>query len=353
MQRKRGSQPARFPGPLCGDCAGGSRARSLSQRVVSSDSAARRCGAHRSTVERCHDLRPSSPGPTAPGIASALACRLARSRVPRLADALNLALVLVADHGLAASTLAARVAANTRAPLYSSIQAAIAALQDHAMASPRPGRKSCSGRSLRAGRSKPSSRSTCGGVNHSGTRATTPVATRVQSCCSKRRFVWLRAAERRRCRSSLPLRRIMRCHPQAPSSHSQPSLTASASSVVQGRRSSPLAEVSAGLRTRWRARAFSIPLRMRATYIEPRSSPVAPAAAASGLCTATAAISRLSRRPPPRMAARLVAADRSDDDVADQRLAGPTPRSAASPSGVALSWRTSGSQSRTAAETAA
>jgi citrate synthase len=46
--------------------------------------------------------------------------------------------VLVADHGLAASTLAARVAANTRAPIYSSVQAAVAALQGprHGFATP-------------------------------------------------------------------------------------------------------------------------------------------------------------------------------------------------------------------------
>ena len=72
------------------------------------------------------------------GIAAELACRLSRRPTARLVEGLDLALVLVADHGLAASTLAARVAANTRAPIYSSVQAAIAALQGprHGFATP-------------------------------------------------------------------------------------------------------------------------------------------------------------------------------------------------------------------------
>jgi citrate synthase len=72
------------------------------------------------------------------GIAARLAHRLSRRPTTRLVGALDLALVLVADHGLAASTLAARVAANTRAPIYSSVQAAIAALQGprHGFATP-------------------------------------------------------------------------------------------------------------------------------------------------------------------------------------------------------------------------
>lgn len=72
------------------------------------------------------------------GIAAELARRLSRRPTARLVEGLDLALVLVADHGLAASTLAARVAANTRAPIYSSIQAAIAALQGprHGFATP-------------------------------------------------------------------------------------------------------------------------------------------------------------------------------------------------------------------------
>jgi citrate synthase len=71
-------------------------------------------------------------------IAAKLARRLAKRPTARLVEGLDLALVLVADHGLAASTLAARVAANTRAPIYSSVQAAIAALQGprHGFATP-------------------------------------------------------------------------------------------------------------------------------------------------------------------------------------------------------------------------
>jgi citrate synthase len=74
----------------------------------------------------------------ASGVAAELARRLSRRPTARLVKGLDLALVLVADHGLAASTLAARVAANTRAPIYSSIQAAIAALQGprHGFATP-------------------------------------------------------------------------------------------------------------------------------------------------------------------------------------------------------------------------
>jgi citrate synthase len=72
------------------------------------------------------------------GVAAALARRLSRRPTARLVEGLDLALVLVADHGLAASTLAARIAANTRAPIYSSVQAAIAALQGprHGFATP-------------------------------------------------------------------------------------------------------------------------------------------------------------------------------------------------------------------------
>ena len=72
------------------------------------------------------------------GIAAELARRLAKRPSAHLVEGLDLALVLVADHGLAASTLAARVAANTRAPIYSSVQAAIAGLQGprHGFATP-------------------------------------------------------------------------------------------------------------------------------------------------------------------------------------------------------------------------
>jgi len=78
--------------------------------------------------------RSGGPG----GVAAELARRLSRRPTARLVEGLDLSLVLVADHGLAASTLAARVAANTRAPIYSSIQAAIAALQGprHGFATP-------------------------------------------------------------------------------------------------------------------------------------------------------------------------------------------------------------------------
>jgi citrate synthase len=62
-------------------------------------------------------------------LAPLLATRLAAKPSRRLAGALDTALIVVADHGLAASTLAARVVANTRAPIYSSVTAALAALQ--------------------------------------------------------------------------------------------------------------------------------------------------------------------------------------------------------------------------------
>ena len=81
---------------------------------------------------------PPAASARAGGIAAELARRLSRRPTARLVEGLDLALVLVADHGLAASTLAARVAANTRAPVYSSVQAAIAALQGprHGFATP-------------------------------------------------------------------------------------------------------------------------------------------------------------------------------------------------------------------------
>jgi citrate synthase len=79
-----------------------------------------------------------APGRPRGGLAAGLAQRLARRPSARLVEGLDPALVLVADHGLAASTLAARVAANTRAPIYASVQAAIAALQGprHGFATP-------------------------------------------------------------------------------------------------------------------------------------------------------------------------------------------------------------------------
>jgi citrate synthase len=84
-------------------------------------------------------LPPAAPASKRAGrIAATLAHRLSRRPTARLVEGLELALVLVADHGLAASTLAARVAANMRAPIYSSVQAAIAALQGprHGFATP-------------------------------------------------------------------------------------------------------------------------------------------------------------------------------------------------------------------------
>jgi citrate synthase len=66
--------------------------------------------------------------PDAP-VAHTLAGRLSAKPTTRLREGLDLALILVADHGLAASTLAARVAANTGAPIYSSVTAALSTLQ--------------------------------------------------------------------------------------------------------------------------------------------------------------------------------------------------------------------------------
>jgi citrate synthase len=83
-------------------------------------------------------LPPVAGTARAQGIAAHLGHRLSKRPNARLVEGLDLALVLVADHGLAASTLAARVAANTRAPISSSVQAAIAALQGprHGFATP-------------------------------------------------------------------------------------------------------------------------------------------------------------------------------------------------------------------------
>ncbi|RSM54832.1 citrate synthase [Actinoplanes sp. ATCC 53533] len=67
--------------------------------------------------------------PRGQALADALWCRLT-DRAPTAAGvaALNAALVLLADHDLAASTFAARVAASTRAHPYAVIQAGLAAL---------------------------------------------------------------------------------------------------------------------------------------------------------------------------------------------------------------------------------
>jgi citrate synthase len=72
------------------------------------------------------DSRPDRPDA---GVAHTLAGRLSAKPTSRLREGLDLALILVADHGLAASTLAARVAANTGAPVYSSVTAALSTLQ--------------------------------------------------------------------------------------------------------------------------------------------------------------------------------------------------------------------------------
>jgi citrate synthase len=68
--------------------------------------------------------------PHHPGLAGALWARLTE-RAPTPADvvALNAALVLLADHDLAASTFAARVAASTRAHPYAVVQAGLAVLE--------------------------------------------------------------------------------------------------------------------------------------------------------------------------------------------------------------------------------
>ena len=77
----------------------------------------------------------SAHGPTladvshGPALADVLWCRLTdRAPTPAGLAALNAALVLLADHDLAASTYAARVAASTRAHPYAVIQAGLAAL---------------------------------------------------------------------------------------------------------------------------------------------------------------------------------------------------------------------------------
>lgn len=67
--------------------------------------------------------------PRGQALADALWCRLTdRAPTPAGLAALNAALVLLADHDLAASTFAARVAASTRAHPYAVIQAGLAAL---------------------------------------------------------------------------------------------------------------------------------------------------------------------------------------------------------------------------------
>ena len=68
--------------------------------------------------------------PVASSIAGLLAAALSPRRPTRAAiEVVNAALILAADHELAASTLAARVAAATRAPVYASVAAGLAVTQ--------------------------------------------------------------------------------------------------------------------------------------------------------------------------------------------------------------------------------
>jgi citrate synthase len=68
--------------------------------------------------------------PAATSVAGILAAALSRRRPSLdLITAINAALILLADHELAASTLAARLAAATRAPIYASVSAGLAVLQ--------------------------------------------------------------------------------------------------------------------------------------------------------------------------------------------------------------------------------
>lgn len=70
-----------------------------------------------------------SPGPDADGtIAARLAARLTPSSGALPADAVNAALVLMADHELATSTMAVRVAASVRADPYDALLAGLATL---------------------------------------------------------------------------------------------------------------------------------------------------------------------------------------------------------------------------------
>jgi len=71
---------------------------------------------------------PAGNGGPPPSIAMRLAQRLGGVAVPEWAAALNAALILMADHELAASTLAVRVAACTRADLYDALLAGLATL---------------------------------------------------------------------------------------------------------------------------------------------------------------------------------------------------------------------------------
>jgi len=73
--------------------------------------------------------RPASAYPADPGVAGRLAPKLCAGPVPAgLVRVLNAALVLVADHELAASTLAARVAASMRADPYAVVATGLGAM---------------------------------------------------------------------------------------------------------------------------------------------------------------------------------------------------------------------------------
>jgi citrate synthase len=87
-------------------------------------------GAARRVIAALTDAVPGPEGRGGPrlSIAMRLAQRLGGAAVPEWAAALNAALVLMADHELAASTLAVRVAACTRADLYDALLAGLATL---------------------------------------------------------------------------------------------------------------------------------------------------------------------------------------------------------------------------------
>ncbi|QLD11880.1 citrate/2-methylcitrate synthase [Microbacterium oleivorans] len=73
-----------------------------------------------------HALDPSVR-PTTSSIAEAIACSLTTTSDPTVTRAVDLALTLMIDHDLAASTFVARVAASARADGYSIVQAALGA----------------------------------------------------------------------------------------------------------------------------------------------------------------------------------------------------------------------------------
>lgn len=141
-------------------------------------------------------LPPAGEAPPDDSLAARLWCRLTGAPAhPDGVRALNAALVLLADHDLAASTIAVRVAASTRANPYAAVLAGLGALDGpmhgaigstvHRSSRPRCG----------TGR-RPRSPSGCGpaACPASGTRVT-PTATRAGRRCS----TWSRT-----CRSTAP-----------------------------------------------------------------------------------------------------------------------------------------------------